>query len=370
MQWQHLLSLNIQIKVILIQLISEKSISKFVAIDHQFMDSKLHQPHFVLLPLMSSSHLIPMMDMAKLLAQHGVIVTIVTTPQNAIRFNSITNLELQIQLLTIPFPSIEFGLPKGCENFDKIPSRDLIKNFFAASNMLQQPFENLLQNLKPNISCIISGKNLGWTVETCKRFRIPRIFFDGMGCFSLTCNNKLETFKVHQSVSNDSEAFVIPDLPHRIELTKAKLPENLNPVGSSTELTEVINNLRTKELEADGIVVNSFEELEGDYVNEYKKVKGNTTVWCVGPVSVCNKKNLERGGMASIDVDKLMKWLDSWESGSVIYACLGSICGLKHWQLKDLGLGLEASNSPFIWVIRRGNLKEFYDIYSFILFLS
>ena len=325
------------------------------------MDSGLNKLHFVLIPLMSPGHLIPMVDMAMLLAQHGTIVTIVTTPLNAIKFNSMTERAsksgLRIQILTLQFPSLEAGLPEGCENMDQLSKRNLIKNFFEATNMLQKPFENLLQNLETPASCIVSGKNLGWTVETSRKFKIPRIFFDGMGCFAFSCTHRLETSRIYKSISN-SESFLVPGLPHRIELTKSKLPENLNP--GSADLTEARNKMRAAEAVSDGIVVNTFEELEGDYVKEYNRVKGEN-VWCIGPVSGYNKSELdkvERGEMASIDVNKCLKWLDSWEPGSVIYACLGSICGLKPWQLKELALGLEASSSPFIWVIRGGEKSE------------
>ena len=328
------------------------------------MDSgeAINQLHFVLIPLMSPGHLIPMIDMAKLLAQHGMFVTIVTTPLNAIRFNSMIERAvksgLKIQLLTLNFPSLEAGLPEGCDNMDKLSERSLIKNFFEAASMLQQPFENSLQSLQPPASCLVSGKNLGWTVETCKKFKIPRIFFDGMGCFAFSCTNSLETSGVLKGVSS-SEPILVPGLAHRVSLTRVQLPENLNAVAA--DMTEVRNKMRAAEVVADGIVVNTFDELELEYVEEYKRVKGDK-VWCIGPVSGCNKSELdkaERGEkISSTDVDKCLEWLDTWEQGSVIYACLGSICGLKSRQLKELGLGLEASNRPFIWVVRGGEKSE------------
>jgi hypothetical protein len=47
------------------------------------MDSATGQPHFVLIPLMAQGHMIPMIDMARLFAERGVIVSLVTTPYNA-----------------------------------------------------------------------------------------------------------------------------------------------------------------------------------------------------------------------------------------------------------------------------------------------
>ncbi|CAA7057622.1 unnamed protein product [Microthlaspi erraticum] len=57
-----------------------------------------------------------------------------------------------------------------------------------------------------------------------------------------------------------------------------------------------------------GVIVNTFQELEPAYVKDYKEARSGKA-WSIGPVSLCNK-------------------------------------------LKELGLGLEESKRPFIWVIR------------------
>ncbi|MBA0687806.1 hypothetical protein Goari_015310, partial [Gossypium aridum] len=310
--------------------------------------------HFLLIPLMSPGHLLPMVDMARLLATHGVTVSIITTPLNALRFASVVDSAvasgLRIQVHHLPFPAKEFGLPENCENMDQLPSRDLIMNFLMAANELQQRFEELFYKLKPKPSCIVSGKNLPWTVKTATKFNVPRIVFDGMGCFSFVCTHKLELSKVLEMVS-EFESFKIPGLLHEIELKKAQLPENLNPV--SNDLIN-IRDIRKAELVCDGIVVNTFEELENEYVKEFKSIKGNGKVWCIGPVSAINKLSSDKAerGQKQCRFETLQPWLDSKEPGSVIYACLGSISGLTKWQLIELGLGLESSGKPFIWVIR------------------
>jgi hypothetical protein len=57
-----------------------------------------------------------------------------------------------------------------------------------------------------------------------------------------------------------------------------------------------------------------------------------------------------------------MGWLDSKKPRSVIYACLGSLCRLVPAQLIELGLGLEASNQPFIWVIKTGDQRYLEEL--------
>ncbi|GMN39276.1 hypothetical protein TIFTF001_008509 [Ficus carica] len=91
--------------------------------------------HFLLIPLMSQGHLIPMVDMARLLAKRQVMVTIVTTPLNAARFDSIVDRDVEsgipIHVLRLQFPHAEVGLPEGCESIDTLPSPSHIKNFMC-----------------------------------------------------------------------------------------------------------------------------------------------------------------------------------------------------------------------------------------------
>ncbi|KAM3205058.1 hypothetical protein P3L10_028468 [Capsicum annuum] len=78
-------------------------------------------------------------------------------------------------------------------------------------------------------------------------------------------------------------------------------------------------------------------------------------IWTIGPVSLCNKEKqdiAERGNKASIDEHKYLKWLDSWEQDTVLFVYLGSLSRLSTSQMIELGLGLESSKRPFIWVVR------------------
>ncbi|XP_043702010.1 UDP-glycosyltransferase 73C3-like [Telopea speciosissima] len=318
-----------------------------------------HELHFILIPMMAQGHMIPMIDIARLLAQQGVTITIVTTPLNAFRFQSIINRAaesgLRIRLLKLRFPSTEFGLPDGCENLDNLPSRELIKNFCKATSMLQPALEQALQEMEPHPSCLISDMALPWTSHTALKFGIPRFYFNGMCCFSLLCNQNLLRYKPHESVQSDSEPFVVPGMPHRIELTKAQLMRTICDDESSFQEYRI--QIRESERTSDGVLINSFYELETCYVDEYQKLMGKK-VWCVGPVSLYNKEasdKAERGNKAAIDPHQCLEWLDSREADSVVYVCLGSLCPLTPSQLIEIGLALERSNHPFIWVIKQGN---------------
>jgi len=323
------------------------------------MASQAHHLHFVLFPLMAQGHMIPMIDIARMLAQRGLIITVVTTSHNAARFKTTFSRAvesgLQIQLIQLQFPCEEAGLPEGCENIDMLPSIDLALNFFTAIDMLHQPMDKLFQNLTPRPSCIISDMCLPWTADLAIKFHVPRISFHGMSCFCLLCMSNLRISKVQESITSESEYFVVPGLPDQVEVTQAQLPGLLTP-----NLKEFSERMAAAEMASYGVIMNTFEELEPAYIKEYKKARKGK-VWCVGPVSLCNKNHLEkaqRGDKASMDEYQCMKWLDSLEPRSVVYVCLGSLCNLIPSQLIELGMGLEASKRPFIWVIRGGDKLE------------
>lgn len=322
--------------------------------------------HFVFIPLMAPGHLLPMVDLARSFARRNVKVTILTTPLNAIRIRaSITrdNTQLSaspIHLHVFPFPNTQAGLPHGCESLDTVPSVDHQVNFVNAISMLQNPLEHSLQTLQPTPICIISDRNIPCVADVAKKFGLPRILFDGTNCFTLLCNHILRHSRIYQNCS-DSDPFVVPGLPDRIEFTRSQLPGSFSSNYTHPEIKKFREKVRESEGEAYGVVVNSFQELEGEYVEEYKKVTGQK-VWCVGPVCLANKDNIDkahRGNnkvITSKDEDEeceyYLKWLDKWPQKSVIYVCLGTLNRVTPEQQMEIGLGVESTKRPFIWVVR------------------
>ncbi|XP_019101282.1 PREDICTED: UDP-glycosyltransferase 73C6-like isoform X1 [Camelina sativa] len=312
--------------------------------------------HFVLFPFMAQGHMIPMIDISRLLAQRGVMVTIVTTPLNARRFKNVLNRAIEsglpINLVQVKFPYQEAGLQEGQENIDSLETMERMVPFFKATNLLEEPVQKLIEEMSPRPSCLISDMCLPYTSKIAKKFNIPKIVFHGMGCFCLLCVHVVRKNRdILENLKSDEEYFTVPNFPDRVEFTRPQVPVETYVPGEWTEFVDVL-------VEADktsyGVIVNTFHELEPDYVKDFKEARSGKA-WTIGPVSLCNKAGAdkaERGNKSDIDQDECLKWLDSKEPASVLYVCLGSICNLPLSQLKELGLGLEESQRPFIWVIR------------------
>ncbi|KAE8717893.1 UDP-glycosyltransferase 73C2 [Hibiscus syriacus] len=288
------------------------------------------QLHFVLFPLMAQGHLIPMADIGRLLAQRGLV----------------------IRILQLEFPGKEAGLRDGVENLDLVHSTEDFVKFFVAVNKMEDSAQILFGKLTPRPHCIISDMCLYFTRNIATRFQVPRISFHGYCCFTLLCSHNVNSSKILEEVKSQYEYFTVPGLPDNVEFTQVQLRV---PVISSEAWKEVLEPLFEADRASYGVVINTFKELESAYVEEYQKER---KAWCIGPVSLSHKDELdkaERGNKASMDEQQCLKWLDSQEPDSVIYACLGSISTLKSPELIELGMGLEASKKPFVWVLRGNN---------------
>ncbi|KAJ8622793.1 hypothetical protein MRB53_031322 [Persea americana] len=233
-----------------------------------------------------------MFDMACL-----VLATITTTTFNVVRYMTTIDrakeADLPIQLIRLPIPTKEVGLPDGCKNCDNIPSPKLVSNFFTVLNLLQNPVDQFLKGIQPIPNCIISDMLLPWTSKKARKLGIPRLLFHGPCCYALLFAHNFRQYRPFESVASEHEPFVVPDLHHQIEITKAQCPIE--------------------------IVGRSYFDKHSSRVEE-----ANNT--CYGPESLCNKETsgmAARGNKASIRESQCWTWLDSKKANSVIYACFG-----------------------------------------------
>ncbi|CAL9085347.1 unnamed protein product [Musa textilis] len=312
--------------------------------------------HFVLIPWLGTSHTIPMIDIGRLLAERGgVTVTIVMTPANAAQLkptiDHITTTGLPIRFVFLPFPSVEVGLPEGCESMDSLPAFDMMPNLYGGSKLLRQPLEELLREQALAPSCIICGAYYPWTPAVARELGIPCFVFHGFGSFALFCMHNLYRYGSHERASSPTEPFLLPGLPFQFEIARQQLPVHFQLLP---HFMEMCNEVREGELAMDGVLVNSFDDLEPGYAQRLAAASGQK-VFTIGPVSLCYRSGrldmADRGKKLSVDASRCLDWLNSKKPRSVIYVSFGSLCSLASDQLIELGYGLLASNRPFIWAI-------------------
>lgn len=102
--------------------------------------------------------------------------------------------------------------------------------------------------------------------------------------------------------------------------------------------------------EATGILINTFEELEGEQIKALRDGKVDPTdarrmpqIYPVGPLISSSPVEYEAD---------CLKWLDKQAPSSVLFVSFGSGAVLSRAQITELAMGLEASGHRFLWVLR------------------
>ncbi|XP_071691728.1 scopoletin glucosyltransferase-like [Rutidosis leptorrhynchoides] len=306
--------------------------------------------HVVFFPFTAYGHMIPMADIAVLFASRGVRTTIITTPSTAHRFSKTiqktTNYHHKTSLHVIQFKAVEVGLAPGVEN--QGVSNEKLSRFFKAVSMLQEPFEQFIQESQPN--CIIADMFYPWTTEIAAKYNIPRIVFNGTGFFSLCVS---DTLRINEpNVSSDHESFTVPHLPHEIILNKKQLPHFEGEYYK--DFIKVLIEAMQAEVTSYGVIFNSFYELEPDYAYYYREVM-KRQAWHIGPVSLFNKSFVDkvgRGTKSTIDEHECLKWLETKSPDSVVYLSFGTMVTVTSSQVHEIAMGLETCDQDFIWVIK------------------
>ncbi|KAG4922205.1 soyasapogenol B glucuronide galactosyltransferase-like [Glycine soja] len=320
-----------------------------------------HQLNVLFLPYPTPGHMIPMVDTARVFAKHGVSVTIITTPANALTFQKAIDRDLscgyRIRTQVVPFPSAQVGLPDGLENIKDSTTPEMLGQISHGISMLKDQIELLFRDLQPD--CIVTDFCYPWTVESAQKLSIPRICFYSSSYFSNCVSHSIRKHRPHESFASDTDKFIIPGLPQRIEMTPLQIAEWER---TKNETTGYFDAMFESETRSYGALYNSFHELENDYEQLHKSTLGIKS-WNIGPVSAWVNKDDERkanrGQKEELAQEpEWLKWLNSKQNESVLYVSFGSLVWLPRAQLVELAHGLEHSGHSFIWLIRKKDENE------------
>nr|GMD02664.1 scopoletin glucosyltransferase-like [Ipomoea batatas] len=130
--------------------------------------------------------MLPMVDIARQFASHGVKATLLTTPLNAARISKTIQRDRehgnQITIRVLEFPYKESGLPEGHENLSDTTTSEQTHSFFNALDHFQRPVEQFVAEDRPD--CIVAvtqilkiGVPVGarvWARRTDRRVPINR----------------------------------------------------------------------------------------------------------------------------------------------------------------------------------------------------
>lgn len=307
------------------------------------------EAHLLAFPHPAQGHMLPMLDLIHQLALHGLTITIVITPKNLPTLNPLLSQHpSSIQTLVLPFPSHP-ALPPGVENVRDIGNHGNIPIINALSK-LHDPIATWFgSHLSPPVA-ILSDFFLGWTLNLANRLRIPRVTFYSSGAFLTSISNYcwLNVESVHSM-----PVVTFTDLPRSPSFTREQLPSIFRHYKKTDPDWELVRDGMRANTKSWGCVFNTFEALEGAYLDHLRRNLDNPRIWGVGPLGLMGgAEKAERLNPDPRTAARVMTWLEECPDASVVYLCFGSQKQLKRPQMEALAAGLEKSGIRFVWVVK------------------
>ncbi|KAF7808998.1 UDP-glycosyltransferase 89A2-like [Senna tora] len=304
---------------------------------------------------LAQGHILPLLDLTHQLALRSFTITIIITPKNLPTLNPLLSAHpTSIHTLILPFPSHP-KVPPGVENVRELGNSGNALIMSALSKLLDPIVEWFQSHPSPPVA-FISDFFLGWTLRLSRRLGIPIIAFYSSGAFVTAVNNFCwQTPEVvrGRSVVEFSE---IPGTP---SFKEEHLPSNFRHYRESDPDWEIVKESYLANIASWGCVFNSFHALEGPYLGYIRRKSEHARVFAVGPLSLIGPGNgVDRVNPYPSEDHSVFRWLDHCPNESVLYVCFGSQTLLKREQMEALAIGLERSNTRFIWAVKAGTTQQ------------
>ncbi|XP_022632462.1 UDP-glycosyltransferase 89A2 [Vigna radiata var. radiata] len=309
----------------------------------------MSKPHILVFPYPAQGHILPLLDLTRHLALAGITITIIITPKNLPILNSLLSSHPNnIQTLVLPFPPHP-EIPAAVEHIREI------------GNTGNYPFINALSKLQPQIihwftthpkppAALIHDFFLGWTHQLAAQLNIPRISFYCVAAFFTTVFTRCW----HNSniLTNNSD-ILFHGIPGQPSFKRGHLPSVFLRYRESEPDSEFVKESFLSNDAAWACVFDTFRRLESPYLDHIRAELGHLRVYAVGPLGSKRSENYSSTGSHVLD------WLDAFEEeGSVLYVCFGSQKLLKNKQMEALAMGLERSQTRFVWVAPTPNKEQ------------
>ncbi|GLU13341.1 hypothetical protein SLE2022_299790 [Rubroshorea leprosula] len=308
--------------------------------------------HIAMFPWLAFGHMMPFLELAKLLAQKGHKISFISTSRNINRLPKLPpSLSPFINFVNLPLPHVEC-LPENAEATTDLPY-DKVPYLKLAYDRLKGPLIEFLKTSSPD--WLLYDFAPYWLPPLAQNLGIPNAFFSIFMGTALSVFNPTSPLLAANVDDRKTPAdFTVPPkwipfsspVAFRIfEITK--IFDGVIGVDSShiSDIARVDGVFRG----CDAIFIRSCWEFEREYLLLLEELHRKPVI----PVGLLPPKVYECTEDADDESWKSMKkWLDKQQKGSVVYVAFGSEAKPSQEELTEIALGLELSGLPFFWVLR------------------
>ncbi|XP_028754575.1 UDP-glycosyltransferase 91A1-like [Neltuma alba] len=308
-------------------------------------DKKLH---IVMFPWLAFGHIIPNLELAKLIAEKGHLVNFVSSPRNIHRLPKLPpHLSPLIKLVKLPLSKVQ-NLPQDAEATTDVPY-NVVQFLKKAYDELQQPMTRFLESSKPD--WILYDFAPYWIGSIASKLGIKSAFFSIFNAPFLGFMGSASTLMGIDNSRTTLEDYLVPPpwvpFPTTVAFRHFEImriadsfSDNDSGVSDTFRAGMCLQN-------CDIVLIRSCFEFEGEWIqlleNLYKKP--------VLPVGQLPSTAYEDG--KENETWQWMKdWLDKQNRGTVVYVAFGSEAKPSQDEAREIALGLEKSELPFFWVLR------------------
>ncbi|KAF7105550.1 hypothetical protein CFC21_106346 [Triticum aestivum] len=309
-------------------------------------------PHVLVVPFPAQGHMIPLLDLAGLLAARGLRLTVIVTPVTAPLLAPL--LGGAIRAVTLPFPTHP-AFPAGVESAKGCPPA-LMGTLIVAFAGLRGPLGSWVRahsGTPDRVVAILSDFFCGWTQPLAAELGLPRITFSCCAVYGTAVLHSLLRRLPRREHENDDECPIpFPDLPGAPAYPWRQLSLMYRTYKEGDEVAEGIRRNFLWNLDCSAFVCSTFRRLEGRYLEAPLADIGFRRVRAVGPLAPEADAAGNRGGETAVTAADLCAWLDKFEDDkSVIYISFGSMAVLQPAHAAALAAALERTGAAFVWAV-------------------
>ncbi|XP_071927872.1 UDP-glycosyltransferase 83A1-like [Coffea arabica] len=314
-------------------------------------------PHVLAIPYPAQGHVLPLMELALRLVKNGIKVTFVNTEFDHKRvIESLSGEE------NVPDMMHLVSVPDGLESWeDRNDLGKLTKTIFRVMPAkLEALMEKMNESETDKITCLITDESMGWALEIVKKMGVRAVAFWPAAAAVLALELNIPKL-IHDGIIDSSGTITKKQMVQLSSTMLAVDSEHFAWASVGDAITQgivfdaILKNNRTLKM-ADWIIGNSSNELEASVFTLFPEMLP------IGPLLASNRLGKSVGSYWPEDSDCLA-WLDKQPVQSVIYVAFGSFTVFDQTQFQELALGLERTNMPFLWVVRRNLTAETDNAY-------
>ncbi|XP_020217027.1 putative UDP-rhamnose:rhamnosyltransferase 1 [Cajanus cajan] len=306
--------------------------------------------HVVMLPWSAFGHLIPFFKLSIALAKAGVRVSFISTPKNIQRLPKLpSTLSHLVELVQLPLPSLDKELlPEGAEATVDIPFEQ-IQYLKVAYDQLQHAVKQFVAKQLPD--WIICDFSPHWMKDIAHEFQVKLLYFNVLSAPAVTFFGQPGTRKTPispESLIASPEWVTFPSsVAFRRHEAKAIYADankkNASGISDLERFSKVI-------ISSEAVLFRSCYEIEGEYLNAFQQLVGKPVI----PIGLLPIERAERErGIVDECSGDIFEWLDKQASKSVVFVGFGSESNLSKDQVFEIAYGLEESQLPFLWALRK-----------------